>query len=390
MPAAPPRSGSRCRGGPRCPRPAGPGRRARPASGVGDGRDRGVVGLGHAARRLGRGVRRARSTTPGSSGLQERAALGGGHRDRHDRADVAQRGARRTASRCSWTTGITTSRWMSRSTSNASVSIGDVDRALDRVLDGHEADVDRAVGGGAQHVGACCRTAPARPPDRSGWVSSACSVKVPRDRGSRRGDRSRLREGMRRQQSRRVRIVTWTRRTLRQLLDDVRSGALHPDDAVARLRHLPFADLGFARVDHHRALRQGMPEAVYGPGKTSEHCGGHRGRAAGERVHRAGRPVAGRNRRPGTPRSTPTRGAPSTAIPPRGRHGGLAAGRDAARVRRGRWWSPPAPPTCPWPTSAVAVLGAHGIRRRALHRRRGRRPAPPARPCRRPRLHPTP
>jgi pyridinium-3,5-biscarboxylic acid mononucleotide synthase len=59
---------------------------------------------------------------------------------------------------------------------------------------------------------------------------------------------------------------------LRQLLDDVRSGALAPDDAVARLRRLPFADLGFARVDHHRSLRQGMPEAVYGPGKTPEQC----------------------------------------------------------------------------------------------------------------------
>src|SRR5688500_3063579 len=59
---------------------------------------------------------------------------------------------------------------------------------------------------------------------------------------------------------------------LRTLLDDVRSGALHPDDAVARLRRLPFADLGFARVDHHRALRQGRPEAVYAPGKTAEHC----------------------------------------------------------------------------------------------------------------------
>jgi len=55
---------------------------------------------------------------------------------------------------------------------------------------------------------------------------------------------------------------------LQRLLEDVRSGAVHPDDAVAALRRLPFADLGFARVDHHRALRQGRPEAVYGPGKT--------------------------------------------------------------------------------------------------------------------------
>jgi len=60
--------------------------------------------------------------------------------------------------------------------------------------------------------------------------------------------------------------------TLRRLLDDVRSGALAPDDAVHRLRRLPFADLGFARVDHHRLLRQGMPEAVYAPGKTADQC----------------------------------------------------------------------------------------------------------------------
>ena len=60
--------------------------------------------------------------------------------------------------------------------------------------------------------------------------------------------------------------------TLRQLLTDVQSGALHADEAVHRLRRLPFADLGFARVDHHRPLRQGLPEAVYGPGKTPEQC----------------------------------------------------------------------------------------------------------------------
>ena len=59
---------------------------------------------------------------------------------------------------------------------------------------------------------------------------------------------------------------------LRQLLDDVRAGTVTPDDAVARLRRLPFVDLGFARVDHHRALRQRAGEAVYAPGKTPEHC----------------------------------------------------------------------------------------------------------------------
>ena len=56
------------------------------------------------------------------------------------------------------------------------------------------------------------------------------------------------------------------------MLEAVQVGAVTTDDAVDRLRHLPFADLGFARVDHHRALRQGMAEAVYGPGKTPEQC----------------------------------------------------------------------------------------------------------------------
>ena len=59
---------------------------------------------------------------------------------------------------------------------------------------------------------------------------------------------------------------------LQQLLADVRSGAVEPDEAVHRLRRLPFADLGFAKVDHHRSLRQGLPEAVYGQGKTPRQC----------------------------------------------------------------------------------------------------------------------
>ena len=60
--------------------------------------------------------------------------------------------------------------------------------------------------------------------------------------------------------------------TVLRLLEQVRSGELHPDDAAATLRRLPYADLGFARVDHHRAMRQGLPEAVYGPGKAPEHA----------------------------------------------------------------------------------------------------------------------
>jgi NCAIR mutase (PurE)-related protein len=58
---------------------------------------------------------------------------------------------------------------------------------------------------------------------------------------------------------------------LRALLEDVKSGATGVDAALERVRHLPFEDLGFAKVDHHRALRHGMPEVVFGLGKTSDH-----------------------------------------------------------------------------------------------------------------------
>jgi NCAIR mutase (PurE)-related protein len=55
---------------------------------------------------------------------------------------------------------------------------------------------------------------------------------------------------------------------IRRLFQQVRKGTLAPDDAVDKLRHLPFEDLGFANVDHHRALRAGFPEVVFGQGKT--------------------------------------------------------------------------------------------------------------------------
>ena len=59
---------------------------------------------------------------------------------------------------------------------------------------------------------------------------------------------------------------------LQELVEGVRSGAVAPDDAVALLRRLPFAEVGDTLVDHHRALRQGMPEAIYGAGKTELQC----------------------------------------------------------------------------------------------------------------------
>lgn len=61
---------------------------------------------------------------------------------------------------------------------------------------------------------------------------------------------------------------------LRQLLDAVKTGDTSIDRALSELETLPFKDLGYARVDHHRALRQGVPEVVLAEGKTLEHIAG--------------------------------------------------------------------------------------------------------------------
>jgi len=60
------------------------------------------------------------------------------------------------------------------------------------------------------------------------------------------------------------------REAVRRLLADLAAGRIDVDTAVARLRSLPYEDLGFAKVDHHRAVRTGAPEAVFCPGKTPE------------------------------------------------------------------------------------------------------------------------
>ena len=57
---------------------------------------------------------------------------------------------------------------------------------------------------------------------------------------------------------------------LRSLFEQVRDGAVDVDAAIGRMRHMPFEDLGFAKLDHHRALRHGMPEVVLAKGKTPE------------------------------------------------------------------------------------------------------------------------
>ena len=58
------------------------------------------------------------------------------------------------------------------------------------------------------------------------------------------------------------------RASLLKLFNQIRNGRLSADEAVSRLRHLPFEDLGFAKLDHHRALRQGLPEVIFSEGKS--------------------------------------------------------------------------------------------------------------------------
>jgi pyridinium-3,5-biscarboxylic acid mononucleotide synthase len=65
-----------------------------------------------------------------------------------------------------------------------------------------------------------------------------------------------------------VTVKTMNSEDILNLLKKVGEGKLTPAAAVERLRHLPFEDIGFAKVDHHRALRQGYAEVVFGKGKT--------------------------------------------------------------------------------------------------------------------------
>lgn len=58
-------------------------------------------------------------------------------------------------------------------------------------------------------------------------------------------------------------------RELTSLLKDIKDGTIEIEQAVQRLRHLPFEDAGFAMLDHHRTLRCGFPEVIYCPGKTT-------------------------------------------------------------------------------------------------------------------------
>jgi len=77
-----------------------------------------------------------------------------------------------------------------------------------------------------------------------------------------------------------------TEKNIREILDLVAAGGLSPDRAIARLKVLPFENLGFARLDHHRGLRRGAPEVIFGDGKSADQIAaiGRRMLAAGVNV----------------------------------------------------------------------------------------------------------
>ena len=56
---------------------------------------------------------------------------------------------------------------------------------------------------------------------------------------------------------------------LKKLIEDIKKGNLTEEKAFSVLKKLPYQDLGFAKIDHHRAIRKGFPEVVYGKGKTA-------------------------------------------------------------------------------------------------------------------------
>jgi NCAIR mutase (PurE)-related protein len=60
---------------------------------------------------------------------------------------------------------------------------------------------------------------------------------------------------------------------IRKVLEEHKAGGISSEDALRRLQSLPFEDLGFANIDHHRSLRQGFPEVIFGSGKTVEQVG---------------------------------------------------------------------------------------------------------------------
>ena len=69
-------------------------------------------------------------------------------------------------------------------------------------------------------------------------------------------------------------IFNMEQKELYDLLHNVKTGELSVEDAVTKIRLMPFEDIGYAKIDHHRAVRQGVGEIIYGAGKTPEQIEG--------------------------------------------------------------------------------------------------------------------
>ncbi|MCY4553029.1 MAG: nickel pincer cofactor biosynthesis protein LarB, partial [Candidatus Poribacteria bacterium] len=98
---------------------------------------------------------------------------------------------------------------------------------------------------------------------------------------------------------------------LRTLLEEVKGGEIAVDDALQSLRTLPFEDLGFSKIDHHRQLRTGFPEVIFCQGKTVEHV-----KQISERILAAGHPLL-------ATRATPDMYEAVKAIQPAARYNAL-------------------------------------------------------------------
>lgn len=138
---------------------------------------------------------------------------------------------------------------------------------------------------------------------------------------------------------------------MRQLMAGVRDGTVSADDAVRQLRRLPFADLGFARVDHHRSLRQGLAEVVYGPSKTPDQCAA----IVGELLDQPGGPIL-------LTRTSAEQAAAALAVNPEGeRYDGTVVWRPAPPRSERIVLAAAGTADLPVADECGVVLAAHGL-----------------------------
>ena len=133
------------------------------------------------------------------------------------------------------------------------------------------------------------------------------------------------------------------RAQIEALLNEVREGRTGVADALDRLRDLPFEDLGFAKLDHHRALRTGMPEVIFAAGKTAAQVA-----AIFARMAKAGGNVLATRASREMFEAVVAVGAARRISRDRPRHHAHAGCRPFP-AREPSPWSAPAPATCPWP-----------------------------------------